>query len=190
MDKPFQIDENLWDEIDKIEGWLSLAEADQLHRLCNGTWCEIGSWKGKSTRVLAQNQKGYAIDTFKGSSEHGPNIDTLAAFKKNTEPVKDNITILPEDYKTAVGKVIKPIQLLFLDAEHTYEATKEALELYLPMVRKGGVIVIHDVWAWDFSRDPELTPYPGVTKYAYELLEDPRFEHLEDAHRSMAVVKL
>lgn len=37
-----------------------------------------------------------------------------------------------------------PIDFLFIDADHTYEAVKQDFEMYAPMVRKGGIIALHD----------------------------------------------
>lgn len=189
MARPLPVE--LWKMVDNIEGWLSQPEADQLYRLCKGKWIEVGSWKGRSTYVLASTgHHGVAIDWFKGSSEHYHAADTYEQFLKNVALVRDKITVVNADYKEAVGGVPDgKFQLLFLDAEHDYEHTKEALELYYPKVKKGGIIILHDVWGWDGERRADWTPWPGVTKYAYELLEDERFEHIEDAHRSMAIRK-
>jgi predicted O-methyltransferase YrrM len=37
------------------------------------------------------------------------------------------------------------IDLLFLDGDHTYEGVKRDWEMYSPLVRKGGLVVFHDV---------------------------------------------
>jgi predicted O-methyltransferase YrrM len=37
------------------------------------------------------------------------------------------------------------IDFLFIDGDHTYEGVKEDWEMYSPLVRKGGIIVFHDV---------------------------------------------
>lgn len=177
----------LWGKVKEIDGWLTHDEADLLARLCKGTWCEIGSWKGRSTLVLAQNYKGYAIDWFKGNPET-EGADTYKDFLFNTRTVKDNIVVIKQKFETAVSQV-PPLQLLFLDAEHSYEATKQAFELYEPLVKKGGFIVLHDVWGLGSKRIIG-TPYQGVTDYAMGLLADDRFAHHADADRSMALRKL
>lgn len=38
-----------------------------------------------------------------------------------------------------------PIDLLFIDGDHTYEGVKKDWEMYSPLVRLGGLIVFHDV---------------------------------------------
>jgi predicted O-methyltransferase YrrM len=39
----------------------------------------------------------------------------------------------------------RPIDLLFIDGDHTYEGVKKDWEMYSPLVRSGGLIVFHDV---------------------------------------------
>jgi cephalosporin hydroxylase len=38
-----------------------------------------------------------------------------------------------------------PVDLLFIDGDHTYEGVKKDWEMYSPLVRSGGLIVFHDV---------------------------------------------
>lgn len=38
-----------------------------------------------------------------------------------------------------------PIDLLFIDADHTYEGVKRDWEMYSPLVRPGGIVAFHDV---------------------------------------------
>ena len=37
------------------------------------------------------------------------------------------------------------IDLLFIDGDHSYQAVKKDFELYSPLVRKGGIVVFHDI---------------------------------------------
>ncbi|WP_239404649.1 class I SAM-dependent methyltransferase [Frankia sp. Cj3] len=39
----------------------------------------------------------------------------------------------------------EPIDLLFIDGDHTYEGVRQDYEMYSPLVRPGGVIAFHDV---------------------------------------------
>jgi predicted O-methyltransferase YrrM len=177
------MNDDLWETVKHIEGWLTRLEAEQLYRLCNGTWCEIGSWKGRSTVVLAAKHAGYAIDWFKGNIETR-GVHTYKEFKHNIEGLK--VTVIPERMEQAAGKIIEPLQLLFLDGEHTYTATEQAFKLYEPLVEKGGYIILHDVWGYEGG----APTFPGVTQFAEELLTDSRFKHIDNADRSMALQKL
>lgn len=68
------------DELDQIEGWLSVAEGQRLAYLASMVptslaIVELGSWKGKSTAWLASGSKlghgaqVYAADHWTGSPE-------------------------------------------------------------------------------------------------------------------------
>lgn len=46
----------------------------------------------------------------------------------------------------------EPVDLLFIDADHTYEGVKTDFLQYSPMVRRGGLIAFHDICP---SPDPE-----------------------------------
>lgn len=69
----------------------------------------------------------------------------------------------------------RPIDLLFIDGDHTYEGVKQDWEMYSPLVRRGGLIVFHDISGnyddtevkrhWDSIRadynHKEYSRYPG-----------------------------
>jgi predicted O-methyltransferase YrrM len=38
-----------------------------------------------------------------------------------------------------------PVDLLFIDGDHTYEGVKEDWEMYSPLVRAGGLVIFHDI---------------------------------------------
>lgn len=135
-----------------------------------GRWVEIGSWKGRSTAVLAQTGfPGYAIDTFTGSSEHG-DVDTYSEFMAHIDGLGD-VTVFRQDYQN-VPRIPPGVALLHLDHEHTYQDCKTALELYSPLLASDAKVAVHDAWERG-SRDPNDCPWPGVTWFALELCEHP-----------------
>ena len=71
-----------------------------------------------------------------------------------------------------------PIRLLFVDADHSYEAVKRDVELWSPHVATGGYMAFHDVGEW-----------PGVTRFYEEFVKAGRGfqEVLQVAH--LAVVQ-
>jgi hypothetical protein len=52
-----------------------------------------------------------------------------------------------------------PIRLLFIDGDHSYEASKQDFEMWSPFVVPHGIICFHDVPTW-----------PGVTRFYEELV--------------------
>ena len=155
--------------IEKIPGWLTKDEADFLHGCTKPPWCEIGAWMGRSTLVMADKGPGVVVDWFQGSPEHDPGTNTLNEFLAYTAGTP-NITVIPKRFEDAVDDVGEDICTLHLDADHSYEATKRAFELYGPKVRPGGLVVMHDAWPNDVRSDP---PWPGVYRFALELMRDP-----------------
>lgn len=164
------LSDNVWSRADKIDGWLFREEAELLHRLNTGRWCEIGSWKGRSTFILAQRQRGYAIDWFRGIEDPDyelSGVDTLRSFLTNTADCRQNIVVVPMRFQDATEFINGPLDLLFLDAEHNYELTKSAFDLYGPLVAIGGHVVFHD--AWGNEGQQTWTPLPEVTRFVKEL---------------------
>ena len=43
----------------------------------------------------------------------------------------------------------RPVDLLFLDTVHTYKQVLAELKKYEPFVRKGGVVIVHDIVTWN-----------------------------------------
>ena len=60
----------------------------------------------------------------------------------------------------------KSLDLVFIDANHTYEAVKEDIKLWLPKVRHGGVICGHD-----YHRTGNI-PHNGVKRAVDEVFKD------------------
>jgi predicted O-methyltransferase YrrM len=150
--------------VKRLAGWLSPAEVSILYRLARGcagrgVIVEIGSWQGKSTVCLgagSQAGKGskiYAIDPHVGSPEHQKNgqVWTFDAFQKNIREagVAGLITPIVKFSGDAAEDIKEPIELLFIDGAHEYEAVKLDFELYEPKLVEGGMIAFHDTIGWE-----------------------------------------
>ena len=135
------------EEADKIEGWLSSAEAEFLYNAAKncrgeGVIVEIGAWKGKSTVCLAHGSKDgknitvFSIDPHTGSSEHKyRGIEVLQTFREfisNLKYAKANDIVTPI-VKTSKAAYLewdgKPIELLWIDGAHEYEHVKLDFDL-------------------------------------------------------------
>jgi predicted O-methyltransferase YrrM len=145
-----------------IEGWLTEAEAQALYELARactgrGAIVEIGSWKGRSTVCLATGSRAgagghvYAIDPHTGSAEHHAafgEVDTVAEFRANVEGagVAGLVTALVTTSLDAGAGFDRPVELLFVDGAHEYDAVRADLELWLPKVVDGGFVAVHDAF--------------------------------------------
>ena len=155
--------------IQKVEGWLTQNEAKYLYSLAyrgpgKGALVEIGSWKGKSTIVLATGSRAagrervYAIDHHKGGLDQEGlgyvEVDTEAEFRQNIQSagIEDYVVPMVMKSSEAVQKWEGPIRLLWIDGDHDYEAVKNDFLLWEPYIVPGGVIAFHDTYAWEGPR--------------------------------------
>ncbi len=112
---------------------------------------EIGSYLGASTCFLAAGGRGrisklYCIDTWENDAmSEGPK-KTFEAFIQNTSIFTDVVTPVKGKSVEVANSLIGQVDLLFIDGDH-YEGIRLDLKTYLPRVKSGGLIVLHD-WGW------------------------------------------
>ena len=63
------------------------------------------------------------------------------------------------------------LDYLFIDGDHTYEGVKQDFELYAPLVRKGGVITIHDIAKHPATTGCEVSRFWNQIKSQYRHIE-------------------
>jgi predicted O-methyltransferase YrrM len=132
-----------------VDGWLTVDEARTLYdaaRACTGRGAivEIGSWKGKSTIVLARGSRAgsrvpvYAVD---------PHADyRFEEFRANVERagIADLVRPIRSLSQPAADTFDEPIELLFVDGSHDERLVREDAEKWLPKVVDGGFVAFHD----------------------------------------------
>lgn len=176
--------ENLLIKFQHIEGWLRPIQGFTLMKFAAegpgvGAIVEIGSFLGKSTCWLAAGAKKnnretvIAVDHFKGSPENQPGQQyenqtlkqagtTFDKFLENIKSVDlgDYIEPIVASSEEAAKNWQKPIRLLFIDGDHSYESTKQDFALWFPFVCEAGIVCFHDIGTWD-----------GCTKFYNELIQ-------------------
>jgi len=76
------------------------------------------------------------------------------------------------------------IDLLFIDGDHTYQGVKQDFQMYSPLVRKGGIVVLHDI----VMHDP---PACEVDRFWKEIKQSyPYLEIIEDQNQKYAGIGL
>ena len=132
----------------RIDGWLSDAQGRALFQAAaastgRGAIVEIGSWKGRSTTWLASGarlagRRVYAIDPHSLSRED-PEADTLDEFLANLARggLTDVVDPLIMRSDEAAARIAGPIELLFIDGDHSDQAVRRDAELWLPRVMEG-----------------------------------------------------
>lgn len=95
---------------------------------------EIGSYHGGTLNAWAKLfDTVIAIDP-----EHGSQIEGVTYISGKSEDV------FPEVRK-ALGSNFTKVDFLFIDGSHAYEDVKKDFEMYAPLVKKGGIIALHDI---------------------------------------------
>jgi len=138
-----------------IDGWLSDAQGRALFEAAaastgSGAIVEIGSWKGRSTTWLAlgarlAGRRVHAVDPHRQSRED-PAAATLEEFLGNLRRagVADVVEPLVMTSAEAAARVTGPVELLFIDGDHSVEGARRDAELWLPRLAEGGVVMFHD----------------------------------------------
>lgn len=158
-----------------IPGWFGTDDAATLQRLIGqtiGEWVvEVGSYCGRSSVMIAQylNQERapllrrrlLCVDNWQGV-DGVPATDIRTQFYNNTDDY-DHIIAVCESSSveaSAVGLTLQ-IGLVFLDANHSYNAVRQDIQHWWPHIRKGGVMCGHD-----------FESHPEVKRAVLELLPD------------------
>lgn len=148
----------------KISGWMSQEEllwlAEQASQPHVSRIAEVGSWHGRSTRAFADNIVPggvvYAIDTWKGSPEIASELRgmppdwALEQFRANLSDCP-NVTVVQRPSQEAAVSWQDPLlDLVFIDADHSYAHCRADILAWRPLLRPGGILCGHDyAQGWD-----------------------------------------
>ena len=133
-----------------IQGWMGEQELQWLYERAKemNSIVELGSWKGKSTEALLLGCKGtvYAVDHFRGDSMsflQQSMVKTEDIYKIFMENVGHfpNLRVFKMDSAEA-SKIIDPVDMVFVDTEHTYKQVTKEIDVWLPKAKK--LICGHD----------------------------------------------
>ncbi len=165
----------------EIDGWLTPDEAAELYDLAAATpdrqptVVEIGAWVGKSSLVLAKGVRGkdrptlICIDPFNADGddfsrpeyEHRKSsfdAPLLQVFSDNMRrhSVLDCVRAVQGYSHDVVKGFREAIDLLFIDGNHECEAVRRDILDWSPLVKRGGMLVLHDVGKQAPEDGPQL----------------------------------
>jgi len=182
-DDVHQTIETAFQRASSIPGFLAENEIRFLGALAactpaQGAIVEIGSFKGKSTVMLASVAARYglghvvAIDPHAGLSylgTHVPDQDpTFAEFLASLKSagLEQNVEVRRAFSRDVAAQWNRPIRLLWIDGDHSYRGCKEDFDLYSPFLSEGAVIALHD----------SLNAFEGpIRVFVEEILRSDRF---------------
>jgi predicted O-methyltransferase YrrM len=139
---------------------------------------EIGSARGRSAcfvgLALKENGSGrlYAIDPHIQTAWNDLGaIDTFSTMRQNVAELDLGgvVEIVRSTSADAAATWSEPIDLLFIDGDHSYDAVKADWTRFSPFVSEFGVVVFHDT-IWDRRPDPRYGRADmGVPAFVEEL---------------------
>jgi len=132
--------------------WLGLQQP------VGATLLEVGSYLGASACFLAaaakeRGGKVHCVDTWHNEGMSEGLRDTWEQFVANTRPYA-SLIVPHRGLSVDVAKEFSgQIDLLFLDGDHSYEGCRADVLAWLPHLKTGGVLVMHDYgWAEGVQR--------------------------------------
>lgn len=104
---------------------------------------EVGTYEGSTTRGLAECTSGhiFTIDVFY-AGRLGICYPEIIA-RHHCRSLK-NVTILKGASTVIASAFTTPVDFLFIDADHSFDAVKADCATWFPKVRRGGIIALHD----------------------------------------------
>jgi predicted O-methyltransferase YrrM len=118
-----------------------------------GVILEVGGYLGASACFFAlgcrkNNSKVYSVDTWQNDAMTEGKRDTFSEFLGNTKQFKKIIVPLRGKSVEVAQSFKEKIDLLFIDGDHSYEGCSSDLKAWMPHLRSGGIVVLHDYgWA-------------------------------------------
>ena len=187
------MDSNQLEVAEAVKGFLPKNEADALYDAAvavevDGPLLEVGSYCGKSSVYLgyAAQSMGrvlYALDHHRGSEEnqagwehHDPELidkqkgvmDTLPYFRDAIFAAGlEHVVIALVGHSGVIARNwTTPLSFLFIDGGHGEEPAKADFNGWVPKVKEGGILAIHDVFP--NPKDGGRPPYEQIYLPAIE----------------------
>lgn len=174
--------------VDPIPGWLHMEAALLTAHLARaqrgfaitGPALEIGVYKGKYLAVLyalsRDDESVVGVDLFAGSSNLGSDVravkDNIAAACGDARRLKIVVAdSLELDSATLARETGAPCRFISIDGGHTREIVSKDLESACPLLARGGIMALDDVYnhttpgvaegvaQFFLARKPELAPF-------------------------------
>ncbi len=132
----------------------------------------IGAGAGTSGLAIIQRPDAFltTID-IRQDSPLGSMQSELNAFNKSDIDYKSRHKQILKDSKQVAKEWTKKVDMVFIDGDHSYEGASGDIAGWIPHIKKGGLMLIHDYNAG---------PWPSVCRAVDELLREYEQYCLED----------
>jgi len=128
---------------------------EDVRKLAPKRILEIGTCKGGSlymwTRLASPDATIVSVDLPGGKYGGGYSRLRTPIYRRFARAQQRLHLLRADSHASGTFSEVKrlfgsePVDFLFIDGDHTYEGVKQDWEMYSPLVRKGGLIVFHDV---------------------------------------------
>lgn len=178
-----RLQERLVAEVQEVQGHLTPREIRFLALLAAlptapGEVLEIGSFKGKSTVVLARGvelageERMTAVDPLTAPASSDPDLGPASSSRRDflenlrRAAVEDRVEFHQTTSARLARRWDRPLRLLWIDGDHSYAGAKADFDGFRPHLSDGGIVAIHDV----------LQPFPGCIRvFMEDILLSPHF---------------
>jgi predicted O-methyltransferase YrrM len=161
------------DVTDDVFGWMLPAQLDWLvlHGRRHYSILEVGAWAGRSADVLSRATDGvlYVVDSWEPSTDpldETSSMDPRAARDEYMRTVGVRGNVVTYEMTSAEAYAMSghlSFDMIFLDADHRYEAVREDILMWRSRLRRGGLLCGHD------------GEYASVRRAVDELVPDAQF---------------
>jgi len=142
---------------------------------------EIGTYNGGTLylwcKLATTDATIISLDLPGGNFGGGYNIKKISKFKKYNQSNQKLFFLREDSHKKLSLKKVKDIlkknklDILFIDADHTYQGVKKDFEMYSPLVKKNGFIIFHDIVLHDESTNCKVNKFWTEIKKEYDYKE-------------------
>jgi len=136
-----------------------------------GDIIEIGM--GESTEILATIARDNNVNLYSCDIEMG------GMFKVFDKPLFENHYCFTDGSDAFMEEFGGNPSIVFIDGEHLYETVKKEAEFFLPKIRSGGIMLLHDtmpVLKRNIERDGKGYNPGDIYKVRQELERDPKYD--------------
>lgn len=128
-------------EFIRLEPW-ELEYLFSVATYVSGDILEIGRYSGGSTVVLASANKSSNI----WSIDLHPQDDERLKKIFHELKIGSNVELIEADSGTFYDSMIKELDLLFIDGDHSYEGCMRDIKVWWPKLKVGGHMILHDCY--------------------------------------------
>ena len=153
--------DHAWEAARQVPGYLLESEARLLGTIAacapaRGVIVETGSFKGKSTIMLAKVVAHYGLGNIVAIDPHNspllldrradPEASSFKDFLKNVEEagVAGHVEVHRAYSQDVLKDWNRPIRLLWIDGDHSYPGAKTDFDGFFPYLTPLGVVALHD----------------------------------------------